>query len=92
MKFLRDVFSDHGTPSFARVAPGVIIAATLGWITYLVLKNNALPDLTGPTMFVGGSGLTHFLPGKVAGMIDAYKKNDAAGKTDNAPKTDEAVG
>lgn len=52
--FFKGIFCEtDGTPSFARIASGVITAFACGWITSLVARNHALPDLGGLTAFVG---------------------------------------
>ncbi len=52
--FWRGVFCESdGTPSFSRVATGLIVAFALGWATHLVWRNNALPDFGGLVMFIG---------------------------------------
>lgn len=53
LKFLKSTFSEaDGSASASRVLAGSTILATLGWVTYLVILNHALPDLGGPAMFV----------------------------------------
>ncbi len=55
--FLKSTFSESdGTGSASRVLAGSTILATLGWVTYLVLLNHALPDLGGAAMFVTAGG------------------------------------
>lgn len=52
--FWRRVFSEpDGTPSFSRVATGLIVAFSLGWVTSLVRMNHALPDFGGLVLFIG---------------------------------------
>ncbi len=51
--FWRGVFSEpDGTPSFSRVATGLIVAFALGWVTSLVRTNHALPDFGGLVLFI----------------------------------------
>ncbi len=55
--FLKSTFSEaNGSASASRVLAGSTILATLGWVTYLVLLNHALPDLGGAAMFVTAGG------------------------------------
>lgn len=52
--FIKSTFSESdGTGSASRVLSGAVILSTISWITYLVLKNNALPDLSSASLFVG---------------------------------------
>lgn len=54
------VAGQEGTPSFSRIAASFIIAFVLTWVTYLVFKTHAMPDLAGPTLFMtGGAGATY---------------------------------
>jgi hypothetical protein len=57
--FWLGVFSDNGSPSFSRVASGVILVACLVWDTLLILHNlrstptvYALPDFTGQVLLI----------------------------------------
>ena len=58
LTFLKGVFSESdGTPSYGRLSSGAITLFTCAWVTHVVLKTHAIPDLGGPAMFVGvGSG------------------------------------
>jgi len=64
MNFWRGVFSDGDQPSFSRIATGMIVAFSLGWVTHLVWHNHTLPD----TMTM--AGLTAF-------MVSPYALNAA---------------
>lgn len=73
LAFLKSVFSEpDGTGSASRVLSGVVIVATLGWITYLVLTTHILPDLSGASLFVG-AGFSGYGVNKLAA---AMKKED----------------
>lgn len=73
LAFLKSTFSEaDGTGSSSRVLGGVVIFATLSWITYLVLKNNALPDLSGASIFVG-SGFSGYGINKLS---EVFKKKE----------------
>ena len=51
--FIKWVFCEtDGTPSFARVATAVVLAFMLGWITSIVLRTNAFPELGGAALFI----------------------------------------
>jgi hypothetical protein len=53
-KFWKGVFSEaDGTPSFTRVASGMLLAFACGWVSCLVYRNNALPDLGGLALLIG---------------------------------------
>lgn len=51
--FTKSTFSEaDGTGSASRVLAGATVGSTLLWITYLVLRTHALPDLGGASLFV----------------------------------------
>jgi hypothetical protein len=64
----------EGSASFSRVAAGVIIGFVLMWVTYLVLKTHAMPDLSGPTLFMTGGASATYGTNRVMAVID--KKTD----------------
>jgi hypothetical protein len=73
LKFLSSTFSEaDGSASASRVLAGSTVLATLGWITYLVIKTHALPDLGGASMFVA-SGFSGYGVNKLSSAI---KKDD----------------
>lgn len=47
------VFSDDGTPSFSRVATGLLILACIVWDSFLVFHNGTLPDFSGQALLIG---------------------------------------
>lgn len=53
MNFWQRVFSDGGQPSFSRIATGLIVAFSCGWVTKLVWHNYSLPDFAGLALFIG---------------------------------------
>ncbi len=70
--FLREVFSEEGRGSFSRVIQGFIVVTTCSWVTYVVLRTRAIPDLSGCALFIG-TGAIHYGVGKVAGIVSAFK-------------------
>lgn len=52
-KFIEGVFSDGGSPSFSRVATGVLLCACIWWDTYFLYRNGTMPDFTGQVFFLG---------------------------------------
>jgi hypothetical protein len=68
--FLKETVSEaNGSASFGRMAAAAIVTFTLGWITYLVLKTHAMPDLAGPTLFLSSGTSATYGANKVAGVI-----------------------
>lgn len=61
-KFLREAFSESGTGSASRLLAGLVVVSTIGWVWYYVLVHKALPDLGGPSLFIGsGTSATYGL-------------------------------
>ena len=64
IKLTKDLFTEDGSKwSLTRLTSTVIVAFTLGWVTFVIRQSHTLPDLTGPTLFVGG-GAAHLGIGK----------------------------
>ena len=72
--FLKGAISEStGEPSFGRLSAAGIIVGTLFWVTFVVLKTHAIPDLSGPSLFLSsGTGATYGA-NKLAGV---FKKDD----------------
>lgn len=73
--FIKNVFSDDGTPSYGRFGAGVVLFSTVAWITYLVVKNHAMPDMAGPSTFLTTGVGVHYGAAKAQGIVDALKGN-----------------
>lgn len=52
MNFIKSIFSDGGTGSWSRTASFLALVASIGWVTRIVLKTQAIPQLDGVTLFV----------------------------------------
>lgn len=66
--FVKDVFSDNGQPSFARVAAGFALLCSMRWVHYIVMKTGTIPDMTPILFLVGGLyGIS-----RLASIFDAY--------------------
>jgi len=53
LRFLRSTFSEpDGTGSASRVLAGATVGSALVWISYIVFRTHALPDLGGASLFV----------------------------------------
>jgi len=73
--FLRSVFSEQGQGSYSRCAAGAIVLATLGWVTHVVWRTHALPDLTGPAAFIATGHASTYGINKASDIIGAFKGN-----------------
>lgn len=90
---LREILSEaDGTGSYSRTVGFMIVVATLGWTTYLVLHNHAFPDMTGPTLFIGGGAGTQYGINQIKNVAAAAKSGIAAGTpVPVAPLTGEPI-
>ena len=70
--FFKEVFSEGGQGSFSRVIQGFIVVMTCSWVTYVVFRTRAIPDLTTPAMFIGAGSL-HYMTNQAAGIVSAFK-------------------
>lgn len=80
--FFREVFSEDGRGSFSRVIQGFIVVMTCSWVSYVVLRTRAIPDLTTPAVFIGAGGL-NYMTGKAAAAFKG-KTTDTAQNGQNA--------
>ena len=74
--FLKGVLSEStGEPSFGRLGAAGVILSTLFWISYVVIKTHAIPELSGPSLFLTtGTGATYGA-NKVAGAFKHFDSN-----------------
>jgi hypothetical protein len=70
--FLKEVFSEDGQGSFSRIASGFIVLATCGWVTYVVARTRTIPDLSGPSLFLG-TGAAHYGLNKLPDIVEKFK-------------------
>jgi hypothetical protein len=57
MGFIKAFFDDRDQSiNPAHVVAAALVAASIGWVTYLVIKNHVMPDLSGIAYLLGGSG------------------------------------
>ncbi len=71
-RFWRGVFSESdGSPSFSRIASGLSVMFSLGWVTHLVVTNHALPDLGGVALLSG----TLYGVNKFSGAVGSFGRN-----------------
>jgi len=70
LSFLKSLLSepDGSSISYARVSGSIALLATIGWVTYLVLKTHALPPLGEASAFVSAS----YAVNKVATAAQSY--------------------
>lgn len=74
MNFIKSIFSEDGVVgSSSRVLSAAIVFSTLGWVTYLVAKNHAMPDLAGPLTFMNTGVGTLMGINKASEVVSAFK-------------------
>jgi hypothetical protein len=52
-QFLHELFSESGRASFSRVGTFLALASSCVWISAIVWRTSALPDLGSLTFFIG---------------------------------------
>ncbi len=52
MNWLKQLLSDSNEASFSRVASGIGLLCSCGWVSYIVWRTHALPGLEGLTVFI----------------------------------------
>ena len=73
LAFIKGVFMDCGQPSFSRCASGLIVLASVGWVTFLVCKDGKMPDMAGITAYVSAALAVLYSANKVANAIEGTK-------------------
>lgn len=76
--YLKNVFSGSSEASFGRFGAGSVLFMTHAWITFLVVKNHALPDMTGPSAFLTSGVVACYGTAKVAEVKAAKDAATAA--------------
>jgi hypothetical protein len=78
MGFIKAFFDDKDTSvNPAHVVAATLVIASIGWVTYLVLKNHVMPDLTGIAYLLGGSGAMNIAQ-KAGEIVEKFRTPSAA--------------
>jgi hypothetical protein len=72
----------------AHVVAFSLVFASIFWVSYLVYKNKAMPDLSGVAMLLGGSGAMN-IAHKAEEIIDKFKKKPEAEETTVEPAAEQ---
>jgi hypothetical protein len=75
MAFLKALFNDDPSINTAHAIAILLVLASVGWVTFLVVKNHTLPDLSGVAYLLGGSGAMNVCS-KVESIVARFKKQD----------------
>jgi hypothetical protein len=73
LSFLKSVLSEDGQGSYSRTASLIIVISTVAWITFLVVKNHAMPDMAGPASFLTTGVGIHYGTNKASDIIASWK-------------------
>lgn len=74
----KEALTENGRGSYSRLTGASIVFCTLGWVTYLVIRTQALPDLAGATAFVSIGAGTHYAINQVKSVASAIKGNGSS--------------
>jgi hypothetical protein len=78
MSFLSRALDDKDSSvNAAHLTAFVLVMASICWVTYLVIKNSAMPDLSGVAYLLGGSGAMNVCS-KAESIIAKFKKQPEA--------------
>lgn len=80
---LKEVLSENGVGSFSRYSCFVVVVAATVWVSFLVFKNKALPDLSGLSLYVTGLVAALYGINQAKAVVSAIKGN--ATDTPNPP-------
>lgn len=69
---LKEVLSENGVGSYSRYSGFLIVIAVIVWVSYLVIRNHAFPDMAGPTAFLAG-GQAQYAANQVKLVVAAVK-------------------
>lgn len=83
---LKEVLSEDGVGSYSRYSGFVVILATICWITFLVIKNHAFPDMAGPASFMA-SGQASYVANQAKRVTAALKSGGVQAPNDPSTPT-----
>ena len=70
IQFIKGIFMDGNLPSFSRVASGFIVAASVFWVTFIVLKDGKIPDMAGITAYVSAALAVLYSANKITDVFE----------------------
>jgi hypothetical protein len=78
MSFIKSFLDDREkSVNPAHAIALILVLASIGWVTYLVVHNHALPDLAGVAYLLGGSGAMNIAQ-KAEVIVDKFRKPDVS--------------
>ena len=70
--FLHEALTEDGKGSCSRLMSFTMVMSAIVWVTYLIIRTKALPDLGGPTMWASGGAL-HYGVNKASEIVGAIR-------------------
>jgi len=79
MSFLKSALQDNdGTLNPTHLIAFILVIASVSWVSFLVIKNHTMPDLTGIAYLLGGSGAMNICH-KAEDIIGSFRKGPISG-------------
>lgn len=79
MSHLKEALSEDGQGSYSRYCGAASVVASIAWVTYLVFKNHALPDLGGVAGFIA-SGNAAYAANQAKNAVNKIRGTDQNGQ------------
>jgi hypothetical protein len=85
---LKEVLSEDGIGSYSRYTGFIVVLATVGWVTFIVIHNHAFPDMAGPSSFMA-TGQAQYVANQVKRIAAAAKSGEVTPQLPAAPVSSE---
>ena len=81
----KEALSEDGVGSYSRYCGAACVSAAILWVSYLVFKNHALPDLGGVSTFIasGNAAYAANQAKKIAAAMKGVQNTDPAAQGQN---------
>ena len=77
LSFLRSVFSEaDGAGSMSRIGTMLVVVFALAWVTYLVVRHDVLPDLSGLAIWVVSISTSLYGVNRLADVVQTATQKD----------------
>jgi hypothetical protein len=71
--FIKQAFSDNGSPSSSRIISAVCALAAIAWISHVVIHTHALPGMA-ETGGVTAFSTSHYIANKIGSSVESFSK------------------
>ena len=86
IKFVRSVLSESdGTGSWSRCGSLLLALATITWVSYVVCRTHAIPDLQGPAWFLTTGTGSLYGTNQLKSIVSAFTGKGKDGVPAGAP-------